>query len=54
MYWNNSVNDQLVMLKGSFTVNDRYGGNPGNITHFTAALKSPGSLSEIWLRAAIR
>ena len=53
-FWKHSVSDQLVALKGSFTVNDRFGGNPGNITHLTAVLKSPASLSEVWLRATIR
>jgi hypothetical protein len=44
----------IIRLESSFTISDRFDGNPGNLIDLAQMLKYPGTLSQVWLAAVIR
>lgn len=52
-FWELS-DQQYICLLASFTVSDRYDKKIGNMVNFSAVLKSPATLPEIFFKATIR
>ena len=45
---------QILRLKATFTVYDRFDGNTGNLVNLMALLKTPSGLADAWLTASIK